>query len=88
MRRAVFDPNVNGLFDWPETWAIEVETALFELTRTLGVNGPNARVVRGVSTVYALLDEVIVGVAWVEPEFAEGRVVGLQLFIGTCAGSA
>ena len=86
MKRRTFNPNVNGLFVWPPTWATEAEAALEQLGRTLGVRYPEAQLIRGGSAVYALHDEVIVGVAWIEPELVEGRVVGVERFVGALAG--
>lgn len=86
MRRRIFDPNRHGRFQWPATWAVEADTALEQLSRMLGVRYPEARLIRGGSAVYALHDEVIVGVAWIEPELVEGRIVGVERFVGTIAG--
>lgn len=88
MIRRVFDPNVHGCFTWPRSWAGEVDAALDHMGRVLEARHPKAIAVVGVSAVYAIRDDLIVGVAWVEPEVCEGRVVGLERFIGMMAGSA
>lgn len=88
MKRAVFDPNVHGLFVWPETRAAEAMTALEALTIEMKVRYPDAQFIPGACAIYAMRDELIAGVAWIEPEMHEGRVVGIERFIGTIAGSA
>lgn len=88
MKRAIFDPNVHGLFVWPETWAAESLTALEQLSRELVIRYPGAIIVPAGSAAYAMRVDVVAGVAWIEPEFFEGRVIGVERYLGSAAGSA